>query len=352
MIDVRTLPSTRISELGQDSGYFPVVATTTGSDVVIIYRAGAGHIGRAGRLECVRSDNQGQTWSPPSVVADSERDDRNPAIGVTHSGTIVVGYHVNGCYDPEGKYDREKGDFDTFLTRSHDGGATWETPYPLNYEPLNGRSPYGQMLTQEDGTLLMPIYGAKEGAIGGADVFQDSCSYLLQSKDEGKTWEQPLLIAEGMNETAFLALPSGEWLASLRAEKGEFSNALYLARAQRPTGPWPKPERFADPSRHPSTLALLGNGSMLMCYGYRDEPYGARAVISRDEGRTWCDEILLGDKAATWDCGYPSSVRLSDGTLVTAFYSVGPHADAYSCQGARCHILFYSEDELLLALGR
>ena len=49
---------------------------------------------------------------------------------------------------------------------------------------------------------------------------------------------------------------------------------------------------------------------------------GARGRISYDGGKTWSDEIVLcmADNSGIGDLGYPSTVELSNGTLVTAYY--------------------------------
>jgi len=45
-----------------------------------------------------------------------------------------------------------------------------------------------------------------------------------------------------------------------------------------------------------------------------------RAKISKDNGKTWGDEIILRDDARTWDFGYPRMVVRPDGKLVTIYY--------------------------------
>jgi hypothetical protein len=47
---------------------------------------------------------------------------------------------------------------------------------------------------------------------------------------------------------------------------------------------------------------------------------GIRAKVSRDQGRTWGDEIVLRKDARTWDIGYPRTVVRKDGKLVTIYY--------------------------------
>ena len=46
---------------------------------------------------------------------------------------------------------------------------------------------------------------------------------------------------------------------------------------------------------------------------------GAR--LSDDQGKTWGSPARLLDFGDAWDGGYPASVELADGTLVTAYYA-------------------------------
>ena len=67
-----------------------------------------------------------------------------------------------------------------------------------------------------------------------------------------------------------------------------------------------------------------------MVYGWRKAPYGIRGKHSRDHGRTWSDEFILTDDATNWDLGYPSTVELADGSLLSVWYETpkGTHTGA------------------------
>jgi hypothetical protein len=78
----------------------------------------------------------------------------------------------------------------------------------------------------------------------------------------------------------------------------------------------PETQRNGNP---PSTVRL-DDGRLCVVYGYRGKPYGVRARISRDDGRTWGEEIVLRDDGRTWDLGYPRSVVRPDGKIVSVYY--------------------------------
>jgi hypothetical protein len=71
---------------------------------------------------------------------------------------------------------------------------------------------------------------------------------------------------------------------------------------------------------NPPSLLRMKDGRLVITYGYRAEPYGIRARVSTDQGRTWDDEIVLRDDGGTWDIGYTRTVQRPDGKLVTVYY--------------------------------
>ena len=72
----------------------------------------------------------------------------------------------------------------------------------------------------------------------------------------------------------------------------------------------------------PSHLLQLKDGRLLMSYGYRRSPWGNQARVSEDKGRTWSSPITISDDGPSNDLGYPSTVELSDGSLLTVWYEV------------------------------
>jgi hypothetical protein len=63
---------------------------------------------------------------------------------------------------------------------------------------------------------------------------------------------------------------------------------------------------------------------VLLVYGLRNRGLrGVGARWSRDEGQTWEPPVVLVDLEDATDVGYPSSVQVADGTIVTAYYCNG-----------------------------
>lgn len=371
VLDIRTLPGTRETLVYQDGGLFPVLALTAGGVTVAALRGGAGHIGREGRMETVRSLDGGLSWTPPNLIADSEDDDRNPAFGVSTQGTLVLLYHRQHNYDADGNYlgrvevaDRRP--VVIMASRSLDGGLTWEEPYPLSIDALPSGSPYGKIVSLADGTLLASIYNCQAWADERSGQSFDS-SYLVRSHDDGLTWGEPSLIAHHKNETALIALPGGDLLAILRDDGVQ---GLHSAHSQDGGFTWSDPVQITQARQHPADLVLLSNGDILLTYGNRNPPYRIEGRISRDRGRSWLDCLLTfsghlygytAEEARRTDLGYPSGVVRGNGQGITMYYynpSMRTAADSrqragntfYSHENYCAVAVTWQEDELIAAV--
>ena len=64
----------------------------------------------------------------------------------------------------------------------------------------------------------------------------------------------------------------------------------------------------------------LRDGRLLMSYGYRRAPFGNQARVSDDHGVTWSEPLTISDDGIGGDLGYPSTVELDDGSLLTVWY--------------------------------
>ena len=54
--------------------------------------------------------------------------------------------------------------------------------------------------------------------------------------------------------------------------------------------------------------------------GYRRKPFGNQARLSEDSGETWSEPLVISDDGASGDLGYPSTVQLASGELLTIWY--------------------------------
>jgi len=307
-------------------GYFPVMLKLKDGSLFAVIRGGAPHIGIKGRLDWVGSKDGGKTWSAPQVIVDSQWDDRNPAVGQMADGSIVVAYSEASTYSPEGKFDKSFGNYDMYYVISQDGGKTWSAKQKLFYGPLKGGSPFGKIIVLADGTALMAVYGWRDENYKGVDQLPTGAPYysgVIRSHDNGRTWGEWSLIAPGYNETALVSAADSSLLALLRS--GDQSRNIWQAESRDTGRTWSQPHPITGNSQHPADAILLNSGHLLLCYGNRVEPLGVQAMLSGDYGKTWDRDhrTAIAWISLSTDCGYPSSIQLDDGTIVTMYYSVG-----------------------------
>src|SRR5207248_3329161 len=81
---------------------------------------------------------------------------------------------------------------------------------------------------------------------------------------------------------------------------------------------------------NPASLIRLADERLCLTYGFRAEPFGIRARLSLDGGRTWENEITIRGNGGGPDLGYPRSVQRADGKVVTVYYFHDqPFSDRY-----------------------
>src|SRR5262245_888851 len=315
-------PGLERSLVVKGQGYFPVALRLHDGRIAVVFRGGAPHVGVKGRLDMVFSADEGKTWAKPAVVVDSPVDDRNPALGQAKDGTLVVGYWRTANYDEQGRYNPKLNKpTSTWVTRSRDGGKTWSASEQVDVADIGWGSPYGRILTLPDGALLMPIYGGPVRQPGETAADTDN-SYLYRSADHGKTWRRYATPGPGrFNETALVRLASGKLLAALRTRGAA---EVWLAASADDGKTWSEPRKLTPARVHPADLVLLPDRRVLLVTGYRVGPFGVRGLVGdRDGTFDWGRRFVLVNDAVNADCGYPSSVVLKDGRVLTVSYATG-----------------------------
>lgn len=309
----KQLEATRIDVVTQ-GGYFPVLIRLDNGELGGAVRGGATHVGPQGRLDWVRSADQGRTWQR-SLLADAEMDDRNPAVGQLRDGTVVVSYTIDRSYETgTGRRIRPLHRDSFWTARSTDRGRTWQAPRKSPIAVEHGASPYGKMVELADGTLLMNVYYER-----GADLEHET-SYVFRSRDGGLTWGDQTMIADHYNETSLTQLPGGRLLAVARSHHGQFLATSFSKDQGRS---WSPLKRITGDNEHPADVIVLKDGRLLLVHGERNRPFGVRARLSRDLGQTWDPEVIqLASDSHNRDTGYPSSVEIEAGKVVTLYYGV------------------------------
>ena len=123
-------------------------------------------------------------------------------------------------------------------------------------------------------------------------------------------------------------LPSGKIICHIRADGKNGELTVFQTESEDGGRSWTCPHQIlSDKGGAPAHLMLHSSGMLISTYGYREAPYGVRAMFSEDEGKTWDTGNDIYINNVSWDLGYPSTVELNDGSLLTLFYA---HKDADS----------------------
>ena len=333
-------------------GYFPVLVRTGPQSLAAVFRTGGPHLGATGTLSVATSADGGKCWSDPRQVTSRWDDSRNPSLGVNADGELVLAFWKARLHayqdDPTtgtrwaGTTENDRWATVPALFHTRRAGATWTEPEPYSSTLLSLASPYGRMLTAPDGALLMPVYGRARAPLPG----KEDTSILLRSRDGGRTWGEETLVTHGYNETSYALVPNGDLVAAARSDDGHVA----VLRSSDIGRTWTEPVQLTRPGEHPADLTLLESGRLLMTFGRRIRPLGCGALFSDDGGVSWRtdEEVLLaGDGGESFDLGYPSTVQLADGTIVTLlYYAAGSDMAARHWGTASCQAIHYREEDL------
>ena len=316
-------------------GYFPVIARLKDDSIAVVMRGAGAHIGREGRLDMIFSSDEGQTWSSPRTIVDGPDDDRNPALGVSPEGTPILAYAILKGYQADGTLTREQRFFDgVYVIRSQDNGRNWTAPSKIDRFPSAYVSAYGQIITLDDGGLLMMI-GTADDLLNAQAGEGRYYAYAFRSFDDGRTWDEVSLISPGFDEVSFLQTGEKRVLASLRSVDSSegfdgFPDGIHLAESSDNGKTWSAPRRLTFDQEHPANLIQLPDGRIILTHGQRNRPMGVQAIISHEGGKTWSqqDKLALAWQSPNLDTGYPSSLLRRDGKILTVYYQVDDLDDA------------------------
>jgi hypothetical protein len=274
------------------------------------------HLLWEGDVECWASADQGRTWKLRGTPAVHEPGTArgNVAAGLAHDGSLVVivsGWSFEGT-PIFGQRNERANVLQPWVCRSTDGGRSWIRSVAIG--PSTDAStviPFGDVVRSPDGALGLSCYSHAAG---------QNTAHFFRSHDDGRTWgEPPTIIGAGdYNETALLCLDRERWLAASRTHRDAH---LDLFTSQDAGSTWTCCGPLTLPGQHPGHLARLADGRILLVYGLRNR--GLRGVGARwspDEGKTWEAPVVLVNLEDATDVGYPASVQVEDGTIVTAYY--------------------------------
>lgn len=282
-----------------------------------------------------KSEDGGRSWSSSATGAPQD-----PYLQVMADGSFVLVRH----YDA-GQADGLSVDIST------DEGRSWKNISRLSFRMDVPVAALHMLHRLEDDTLLCgvttPLLKTGKGEISWLTedttdvqsyVSGSNSLYIYRSFDRGRTWSDPIFVTHWGTEGGMASRPGS-------------NRVVMVARFQRPLLPGDPPELTPtgahsdsykntcfhtsddkgltwSPPRLLTTLygqcfgfpVMQNNGTVVVVHDTRYGPGPAggngRAMISRDEGKTWEDETyyMYYGTAIT---NYSQSVVLSDDTIVT-----------------------------------
>jgi sialidase-1 len=323
---------------------WPAIARAANGDLLVLFTRTEEHMAPNGEILMVRSTDNGETWLPPTIIFDTIVDDRESGITVLRDGRLLT--HLRSVKFPESTYTSmsaksyppelitrwadyvNKPDYKNadhlhraWQTISSDNGYTWSKP-TLGTDSIHG----GIQLA--DGSLLVASYRESPEKLG-----------IFATPNPETPWEHiatvetPPEVSDKIRfgEPHILQLPSGRVILMTRATAKPYDDQSPLSHlwgtySDDAGKTWAPP--YETPLwGFPPHLTLLSDGRVLCTYGYRRPPYGQRACVSED-GVTWSldNEFILRDDAPNKDLGYPVSIELSPGKILSVYYqqNVGP----------------------------
>ena len=331
-----TLRQLSIFEAPGEYCAWPDLVRTAGGDLIVLFCKSEEHLGPDGAILLSRSTDNGTNWLAPEVVFDTPIDDRESGITVLSDGRLLA-HFVSTFHSPEKyaalrplayeqpvltrwtefvqrpEYRRAEALAGSYNALSTDGGRTWSAAVP-------GRDAVHGGIQLDDGTLLVASYRETLDSITVNVANRPLVPWTTIA-----TVSSPRPDSLRFGEPHVLQLPSGRILMMIRATTKPYNDGDERCHLWE-TFSDDRGRTWADPIEtplwgFPPHLLLLSDGRVLVTYGYRREPFGQRACISED-GLNWdrSQEIIIRDDAPNKDLGYPASIELEPGKVLTVYY--------------------------------
>lgn len=297
------------------------------------------HVCPFGKAVISYSEDNGETYTRPAAVIDTPLDDRD--AGITpfgEHGVIVTSFNNTRAFQHHERmadaYDHayldtvsdeeEKKYLGSTYRFSRDGGTTWEKK--LRLSPVT--SPHGPT-PLKNGKLL---WVGRTFSHNDAKQQDDHvAAYELDPADGQMTYLGRIpatRLSDGGGaldcEPHAIELPNGVILCHIRVERYGTPRYFTITQSVSHDGgrTWSQPRQLLeDTGGSPPHLLLHSSGTLICVYGYRNAPYGIRVAFSRDNGDTWDTDHVLWADGLDGDLGYPATVELDDGSLLTVFYA-------------------------------
>ena len=302
------------------------------------------HICPFGKAVMITSEDEGKTFSPLQTIIDTPLDDRDAGIcPFGESGVIVTSFnntrqmqknwarsvYMDRKTEEEIKYIESYIDNVTDEQESKYLGSTYKVSYDNGVtfgEVMRTvvNCPHGP-IELSDGSLL--YVGTDSTGNDKPRGYNGITVAKLTPGTKGEIIGRIDIIPEGVSwEPHAVQLPDGTILCHIRVQRYRSGEELLFSTYQSESHDggytWTPPHKhLSDHGGAPAYLMLHSSGAVISVYGYRQYPYAIKAMISFDGGKTWDIDHVLYEQPHSADIGYPATVELKDGSLMTVFYA-------------------------------
>lgn len=287
----------------------------------------ASHVCPWGKSLIFRSDDDGKTWSDFEIINDTPLDDRDVGLcPLPDGGMLLTWFTSNLRWYDVGRHLNEKHTKDA----EHYFKYLPEVPEEKVVHELHSRRMFSDgnwdiIRDSQVNTPHGPILNSDDELIYFGTNFKQMGIDCMKSTDMGKTWKfvgrVPLAdghILEKYCEPHVIELEKDVYLGTIRYDK-DFSILKTYSYDGGKT--WTVPELLTDDGSPPHLMRHT-SGAIVMTYGNRNGKgggFGERAMVSYNNGKTFGEPFILIE-ADNSDLGYPSSVELENGDILTAYY--------------------------------
>ena len=300
------------------------------------------HVCPFGKAIMCYSRDEGRTWSEPSIIIDSPLDDRDAGIAVFGNGDVIV-TSFNNTAAMQREYANHRTTDDMYLPLIGSYLDIIEKNAAEAVETEKTEKKYlgsTYRISKDGGYTFGDFKRAPVTAPHGPAVMRDGTLLYIGNKCDGKTHAsiechklnengefEYLSSIESAPDTEnrpchncephAIVMPDGKIIAHIRMDE---IFTTYQSESHDGGKTFTKPHSIGLKHGSPPHLMLHSGGVLISAYGCRSEPFGQRVMFSKDGGETWDTDYILRDDGNNGDLGYPCTVELKNGSLLTVYY--------------------------------
>lgn len=306
---------------------WPTVAKIYDDKLISVWSLRQTHQDPYGKVVGAISEDNGVTWSEPFTIIDTVLDDRDAGVIFWNNKVIVSTVSVSKhIYLNSGN--QEWINYTNAITDEQEAEALG-CKYVIG-ELVNGELTFGEIKKAPAFTPHGMIKLAN-GALGyvGYDGYDretgiTKTKITFYSSADGETWSKVSevfganeFLVDKLNEPNAIVLKNGKMIVAVRSESG----GIYIAESIDGGVTFSNKRALLSAAiSTPPHLMQMTDGTLVLSYGYRSEPFNIRAIVSKDNGESWSNEIELTSGGVDRDFGYPATIERGNGELLTVYY--------------------------------